>query len=177
MCGDRTSLMSRCFDLTNHVTSSLMNFAIFPVSAEGFWQVRGRSNHSAISSRRENFLTHGIAIGLFAAFVRQKYPSTVSLTIARSSSQASPCVTMRSRIGNKEFDRTHAAKQLAASVHLFWRRVQVSFEAKRVERAETAPAAVLALISADLPRGTLSDSHFPVLVKVRCLARNKTWPT
>jgi hypothetical protein len=34
------------------------NMLVSWLSAEGLWQVRGRSNLSAISSHRENFVTH-----------------------------------------------------------------------------------------------------------------------
>lgn len=54
---------------------------------------------------------------------------------------------------------------------------QAFFDEKSVSCCENFPAATLAFMSADLPRGTLSDSHFPVVVNVRCLARNKICPT
>ena len=59
-----------------------------------------------------------------------------------------------------------------------WRRgnpgsLQTLFDEKRVSCAESLPSAVLALISADLPRGTLSDSHFPVLVNSQMLGEKQ----
>lgn len=52
-------------------------------------------------------------------------------------------------------------------------RVQRFLEAKSVAVCEASPAATFAVNSADLPRGTLSDSHFPVRVNVRCFARKR----
>lgn len=54
------SLAPGRFCLQNDMTPGLMNFAISPVPAERFLQVRGRSNLSAISSHRENFVAYEV---------------------------------------------------------------------------------------------------------------------
>ena len=163
VCGEGHALVSGGFDLRNNATSSLMNIAIFPVSRR-FRHIVSTSSHT----RRHRIVRGSARSWIIARSSRVSARVTHALRQAHGGGAASAIM---------KFIRSMRAKQFLASVHLFCRCLQFCFEAKRVERAETAPAAVLAFISADLPRGTLSDSHVPVLVKVRCLARNKIWPT
>src|SRR6267154_1707562 len=44
------------------------------------------------------------------------------------------------------------------------------------QRCDLRPAATSAVNCFDCPRGTLSDCHLPVEVKVKCLAKNRICP-